>query len=67
MDGIKTSIGGIMSYETLHNMIKNKRCPKTMIDEHIELMYLTNLIDEKSVEFLKMIAEYSDRFGYYDF
>ena len=48
-------------------MIKIKKCPKSMIDDYIEILYSINAINEKSPEFLKMISEYSDRFGYYEF
>lgn len=54
-------------YETVINMITRKKCPKSMVDDYIELMQSIGKFDMNDSMCKKMISEYIDRFGYFDF
>lgn len=60
--------GVIMSgYETLNSMITVKKCPKSMIDDYIELMQSVGRWDLNDDRLKKALSSYVDRFGFYEF
>lgn len=54
-------------YETLNSMITVKKCPKSMIDDYIELMQSVGRWDLNDDRLKKALSSYVDRFGFYEF